>query len=147
MSAQSENPFRNYRHTASLSGPPVFMFSLILILASIQPDGGWLLRMTLLVIALGIPVGFLAGKLSVPVQTKKENEHYDTPQKRKYMVFSFTCSISGLIAFGWLAISILKGWLLINMQVLVPSMLGGLTVALLTSALLWKTFSRPAEKE
>lgn len=133
-----ENPFRNYRHTASLAGMPLFVISLVLLLASVQPDNGRILGWSSIVFAVLLVVIIPLSMWIIAHQTRKENPHCQTAIGRRYMTFVFICSLTGVASVAWLAATILKKWILTNGHVLLVGIGAALAIALIGSAILWR---------
>lgn len=145
MTEIEENPFRSYRHTASVAGMPVFMITLILMLAGIQPVGSVLLW-GVVSIAVLLGVGLSVGLLAVRKQEAKGNPHCATPAGRRYLLFVFVCSLVGIASVAELAILVFSGWIRLNISVLLLGMLASLTLALAGSGILWHILGRPHGK-
>ena len=146
MSELEENPFRNYRHTASVAGLPVFASALLLMLASVQPS---LPGQTPIWVwcAVGVVLMFLVvwgvGLVALRFQTAKGNPHCGTPVKRRYMLFVFICSLTGVLGVAGLAACVLAGWIRLNIGILLPGMLASFTLALAVSGVLWHALGKP----
>lgn len=146
MSELEENPFRNYRHTASVAGLPVFASALLLLLASVQPS---LPGQTPIWVwcAVGVVLMFLVvwgvGTVALRFQTAKGNPHCGTPVKRRYMLFVFICSLTGVLGVAGLAACVLAGKIRLNIGILLPGMLAALTLALAVSGVLWHALGKP----
>ncbi len=149
MSELGENPFRNYRHTASVAGLPVFASALLLMLATVQPTPPGQTPIWVWC-AAGIILMFLIvwgiGQIALRFQTAKGNPHCGTPVKRKYMLFVFISSLTGMLGVAGLAASVLAGWIRLNIGILLPGMLASLTLALAVSGVLWHTHGKPKEQ-
>lgn len=117
---------------------PLFVIALILMLASVQPDNGWILIWSCAVFAALLIVIIPLSGWIIRQQTRKENPHCQTPVGRKYMKFVFICSLMGVASVAWLAVTILKKWILTNGHVLLVGMGAALAIALVGSAILWR---------
>lgn len=144
-----ENPFRNYRHTASVVSLPVFACALLLMLASVQPrmagtTGIWVWC------AVGIIVMFallwMIGRAVVARQVRKGNPHCATPVGRRYMLLVFVSAVSGVLGVAALAVCVLTGRIRINIGILLPGMLAALTLALAVGGVVWHTLGKPQGK-
>lgn len=149
MSAPEENPFRNYRHTASVVGLPVFAGALLLILASVQPVqpgriGLWVWC------AVGIAAMFtllgIVGRVALRQQVRKGNPHCATPIGRRYMLLVFISAAAGVLESAALAVCVLTGWIRLPIGILLPGMLAALTAALAAAGIVWRTIGRPGTK-
>lgn len=145
MNELEENPFRSYRHTASIAGLPVFIVALLLMLASVQPSvpgqvGKWV--WCALGILVVLPLVWGIGRIALRRQIAKSNPHCDTVVKRRYLLFVFICSVIGVLGIAALATSVLTGWIWLSIGLLLPGMLAALTLALAASGLLWQTLGK-----
>lgn len=135
------NPFRNYRHTASVVALPVFVSALLLLLASVQSVAGLWVRW-----AVGTTgawaVLWAVGRWAVRRQQRKGNPHCATRIGRQYMRLVFVSTGVGLLGTGALVVGVLRGWLLLRIGVLFPAMVAALTVALSVAGIVWQTIGR-----
>lgn len=143
------NPFRNYRHTASVIALPVFACALLLMLASVQPGlpgrtGLWVWC------AAGIAAMFgllwIVGRAVVRRQVRKGNPHFATPIGRRYMLLVFISAVSGVLGVAGLAVCVVGGWIRLNIGILLPGMLAALTLALAAAGIVWHTLGKPGAK-
>ena len=149
MNELEDNPFRSYRHTASVAGLPLFAAALLLILASVQPaqpgqTGIWVWC------ALGTLAAFIViwgiGRLALRHQIAKGNSHCGTALKRRYLLFVFICTLGGVLGVAALAACVLSGRIWISIGILLPGMLAALTLALAASGILWRLLGKPGKE-
>ena len=143
-----ENPFRSYRHTASVISPPVFVSALLLMLSFAQPvmpgqTPVWVWCAAGIVVLFGLL--WAVGRSVVRYQVKKENPHFATPIGRKYMLLLFISALGGVLAMIGLAACVLTGAVRLTMGILLPGMLAALTVVLALAGILWHTLGKPKE--
>lgn len=140
-----ENPFRNYRHTASVVGLPVFICALLLLLASVQPAvsgtvgiGVWCaVGIVLLFVLSGI-----AGRIVIRGQVRKGNPHCATAVGRRYMQLVFIGTIVEAAGVMALVGCVLTGRIRLNIGVLLPGMLAALTLALVAGGIVWRMWGK-----
>lgn len=149
MNELEDNPFRSYRHTASVAGLPLFAAALLLMLASVQPappgqTGIWVWC------ALGTLAAFIViwgiGRLALRRQIAKGNPHCSTALKRRYLLFVFICTLGGVLGVAALAACVLSGRIWISIGILLPGMLAALTLALAASGILWRLLGKPGKE-
>lgn len=148
MNELEANPFRSYRHTASVAGPPLFASALLLLLASVQPTVPGQVAIWIwcaLGIALALPIIWGIGRLALRRQVAKGNPHCDTPLKRRYLLFVFICTLGGVLGVAALAACVLAGWIWLSIGILLPGMLAALTLALAGSGILWRLLVTPGK--
>lgn len=149
MNELEENPFRSYRHTASIAGLPLFVASLLLMLASVQPTqpghiGIWI--WCALGIAIAVPLIWIIGRLALRRQIAKGNPHCTTAVKRRYLLFVFICTLVGVLGVAALAACVLSGLIWLGIGILLPGMLAALTLALAASGVLWHLLGKPGKE-
>lgn len=145
-----KNPFRNYRHTASVVGLPVFACALLLMLASVQPAqpgriGLWMWCAA--GIAAMSAVLWIVGQAVVRRQVRKGNPHFATLAGRRYMLLVFICAVSGVLGVAALAVCVVTGWIRLNIGILLPGMLAALTLALAAAGIAWRTLGKPEAEQ
>lgn len=144
------NPFRNYRHTASVVALPAFVCTLLLMLASVQPtpSGATPLWVWCLVgVLLGVGAAWGVGRMAVQYQAKQGNPHCATKVGRIYMQLVFGCTVAGVLGVGALVYCVLSGRLWLHISLLLPSMLAAVTVALILAGVVWRLWGRHGEAE
>ncbi|MDE5945571.1 MAG: hypothetical protein K2G93_08330 [Rikenella sp.] len=135
------NPFRNYRHTASVVALPVFVSALLLLLASVQSVAGlwvWCAVGT----AGAWAVLWVVGRWAVRRQRRRGNPHCATRIGRRYMLLVFISTGLGVLGTGCLVAGVLCGWIRLRIGVLFPAMVAALTVALSVAGIVWQTVGR-----
>lgn len=140
------NPFRNYRHTASVVALPVFACALLLLLAFVQPTlpgevGLWVWCAT--GIAVMFALLWIVGRAVVRMQARKGNPHFATLIGRRYMLLVFISAVSGVLGVAGLAVCVVGGWIRLNIGILLPGMLAALTLALAAAGIAWHTLGKP----
>ncbi|WP_417152890.1 hypothetical protein [Rikenella microfusus] len=144
-----ENPFRNYRHTASVVGLPAFVSVLLLMLASVQPAmpgriGIWVWCAAGLAVLFALL--YIVGRTVVRNQTRKGNPHCATPVGRNYMLLVFVCAIAGVVGVAGLVFCVLTGRIRLHIGLLLPAMMAALTVALIVAGFIWRLLGKPRAK-
>lgn len=142
-----KNPFRNYRHTASVVGLPVFACALLLMLASVQPGRIGLWVWCAAGIAAMSAVLWIVGQAVVRRQVRKGNPHFSTLAGRRYMLLVFICAVSGVLGVAALAVCVVTGWIRLNIGILLPGMLAALTLALAAAGIAWRTLGKPEAEQ
>lgn len=149
MNELEDNPFRSYRHTASIAGLPLFASALLLMLASVQPTVPGQVAIWIwyaLGIAVALPIIWGIGRLALRRQVAKGNPHCGTSVKRRYLLFVFICTVSGVLGVAALAASVLAGWIWLSIGILLPGMLAALALALAASGVLWHLLGKPRKE-
>lgn len=138
MNQTEENPFGSYRQVVGVAGVPLFSAALLILLASVQPgEGGvplWAWYLFGTAVLTGAAWG--VGQLALKRQVEKGNPHCTTRLKRRYLLFVFVCSVMGVIGVFGLGVSVLGGWIRINIAILLPAMAAAVVLALAGAALL-----------
>ena len=135
-----KNPFRNYRHTASVVGLPAFVCVLLLVLASVQPFAPHGLALWVWCaagMAIAGTVLWAMGCVAIRGQRERGNPHCATRIGRCYMLAVFLAAGLGALGTGALVVGVLSGWLLLRIGILLPAMVVALTVALVGGGVLW----------
>lgn len=142
MTEIEPNPFRNYWHTASVAGMPLFVSALILMLSGVQPSGNALLWNSIILAGL-LVIAIAIGSWAIRRQARNGNPHCATLVGRRYMQLVFASSFVGVLSVVQLTASVLSGWIRLNIHVLLLGMMGAVALALIGSGVLWHILGRP----
>lgn len=134
------NPFRDYRHTASVVGPSAFVCALLVLLAAVQPAvpgeiDRWVWCAGGIV---GAAVALWAiGRRVVREQARRGNPHCATRIGQRYMLLIFVSAGMGVLGTVGLVAGVLSRWILLSFSVLLPGMVAAAAIALIGAGIVW----------
>ena len=134
------NPFRDYRHTASVVGPSAFVCALLVLLAAVQPaEPGEIDRWVWCAggIVGAAAVLWVVGRNVVRGQARRENPHCATRVGQRYMLLVFVSAGMGVLGAVGLVAGVLSRWILLRFSVLLPGMVAALAIALIGAGIVW----------